>query len=142
MLSLYHLNRLKFTSWIKCGFNYFEMPVSCARHLSYFCGVYSNLAPSSSVFSSVSTRRFLAGYLSRCDPVNLTFLISSRGALFAGTVFLRNLQHCLGEPHFTYDSYRTHAADQYIEPYRHTQSWTPLHCSWIISAAVAGSTWC
>jgi hypothetical protein len=34
----------------------FEMLVSCARRLSDFCGVCSNLAPISSSFSLVSTR--------------------------------------------------------------------------------------
>jgi hypothetical protein len=36
----------------------FEMSVSCARRLSDFCGVCSNLALISSSFPSVSTRRF------------------------------------------------------------------------------------
>lgn len=27
--SLHRLNKFQFTSWIKCEFNYFEMPVAC-----------------------------------------------------------------------------------------------------------------
>jgi hypothetical protein len=36
----------------------FEMPVSCARRLNDFCGMWSNPALISSSFPPVSTRRF------------------------------------------------------------------------------------
>jgi hypothetical protein len=55
----------------------FEMPISCARRLSDFCGVCCNLASISSSFFLISTRRFLACFLSRCHPVNTILLISS-----------------------------------------------------------------
>jgi hypothetical protein len=53
----------------------FEMPISCAGHLSDFCGVCSNLHTVSPSSSSVSTRHFLAGSLSVSDPVNLNILL-------------------------------------------------------------------
>jgi hypothetical protein len=75
-LSLYHLNRMEFTSWIKCGVNNFKIPLFRSRCLSDFCGVCSNLVPTSSSFS-LGRQHFLAGCLSRNDPVDLTFLMSS-----------------------------------------------------------------
>jgi hypothetical protein len=38
--TVYHLNRLESTFWIKCRLNNFEMPMSFVMH---FCGVCSNL---------------------------------------------------------------------------------------------------
>jgi hypothetical protein len=80
--SLYRLNMFKFTSWIKCGFNYFEMPVSCARHLSYFCGVYSNLAPSSSIFFFSKHTTFSSRFLVQMWPSEPDFLNKFTGGPF------------------------------------------------------------
>jgi hypothetical protein len=71
--------------WIDC----FEMPVSCARRLSDFRGVCSNLASFRPLsFLSVSNWHFVTGFLSRSNPVHLTFLISSWMPLVLGTVFM------------------------------------------------------
>jgi hypothetical protein len=53
----------------------FEMPFSCARHPSDFCGVCSNVAPVSSSVSSVSKRSILSGFLYRSDLIDLPLLI-------------------------------------------------------------------
>jgi hypothetical protein len=69
----------------------FKMPDTCARRPSDFYGVCSNLASiSSSLFTS--TGRFLAGFLLRSDPVDLTFSICSRMSRVLGTVFPVNLR--------------------------------------------------
>jgi hypothetical protein len=84
--TLYRLNKLEFASWIKCLFNNFEMLVPCSRRVSDACDVYSNFASIFSSISSVSTRRFIAGLLSRNDPGVLTFLISLWMPFALGTV--------------------------------------------------------
>jgi hypothetical protein len=84
----YCLIRMKFSSWI----NNLEMPVSCARRLSDFCGVCFNLSPTLSSFSLVRTWHILASLLSRSDPVDLTLLIGLQIHLMLETVFPGNLQ--------------------------------------------------
>jgi hypothetical protein len=84
--TLYRLNKLEFASWIKCLFNNFEMLVSCPRRVSDACDVYSNFASILSSISSVSTRRFIAGLLSRNDPGALIFLIRLWMPFALGTV--------------------------------------------------------
>jgi hypothetical protein len=71
--------------------NKFSKLVSCARCLSDFCGVCSNLAPILSSFPLVSMLHFLAGFLSRSDPVDLILLISLWMPVMLGTVILGNL---------------------------------------------------
>jgi hypothetical protein len=101
--TLYHLNRLKFTAsslWL--------LTISRRQSLVQgdFCGVFSNPAPISFVFSSVST-----GFLSRSDPVDLTFLTSLWMPVVLGNVIPRNLRrnflrHFVQEPHFTHDLHK------------------------------------
>jgi hypothetical protein len=47
-----------------------EMLVSCGRHLSDLCGVCSKAAPILSIFPLLSTKCFLADFLSGRDPVH------------------------------------------------------------------------
>jgi hypothetical protein len=68
------------------------MLVSWARHLSDFHGVYSNLIPNLSSFCSARTWHFLAGFLSRSDPVDVTSVIHLLMSVMLGTVVLENLQ--------------------------------------------------
>jgi hypothetical protein len=69
----------------------FEIPVSCARSLNDLYGVWSNLVPISSSLSSISTQNsFLAGFLSRIDPVDLALLISAWMYVVLGTVIPGN----------------------------------------------------
>jgi hypothetical protein len=56
------------SSFIALTVDDFEMPVSCERRLDYFCGACFNLVLISSGFPSVSTRRFLADFLSEVTP--------------------------------------------------------------------------
>jgi hypothetical protein len=86
---------LSLNSFITVAADNLEMPVTCAWHLSDFCGVDSKLAPISYRFSLISTWHFLAGCLSRSDPMDLTLLISLRMSLLLETVFLGNLQYFL-----------------------------------------------
>jgi hypothetical protein len=98
------------SNFIALATDNFKMLVSCARHLSDFSGVCSNLVPILYSFSLVSTQQFLAVFLSRSDPVDLTLLISLWMPVvlvtaILGTLQQNFLQHFLVEPHFTYDLY-------------------------------------
>jgi hypothetical protein len=62
-----------------------KMPASCASCLSDFCSLYSNLDPILSSFSLVSTQCFLARFLSRSVPVDLTLFSKIMHAFYAWT---------------------------------------------------------
>jgi hypothetical protein len=80
-----------FSSYIALAADDCEMLVSCARQLSDFCGVCSTLAPILSSLSSISTQHsFLAGLLSRSDPVDLILLISVWMLIVLGSVIPGN----------------------------------------------------
>jgi hypothetical protein len=84
--------------------NDFEILVSYA-----FCGVRSNPDPTSYSSCPVRMQLFIAGLLSRNDPVDQNFL-SSWMPLVLGTVLPGNLRriilrHFLAKPCFTHDSY-------------------------------------
>lgn len=68
----------------------FEVLFSFTKRLSDFYGVYSNVANTSSNFTSVST--ISISFLVRYDAVDPTFLISSRMTLVLETVFAENLR--------------------------------------------------
>jgi hypothetical protein len=94
------------SSFVALAVEDFEMLVSCARHLSDISGACFNLAPITFSFSLICTQRFLEGFLSRSDPVDLTLLISLWMPVVLGTVIPGNLlknflQHFLAEPYFT-----------------------------------------
>jgi hypothetical protein len=102
------------------------MSGSCTRRLPDFWGVCCNTVHILPIFSWVRTRSFLPGFLSRSNPVGLTFLIISWTPLVLETVFPGNLsedvlRHFLAEPPGTYVSHTETHAEQYIEPHRHTQ---------------------
>jgi hypothetical protein len=102
------------------------MPVSCAGYLTDFSGVCFNLALISSGVSLVSTWHFLAGFLSRSDPVDLTFLISFWTPLVLGTVFPVNLLMKFSptlSSRTTFHMIHTeeHAVQQYTKPFEDTQ---------------------
>jgi hypothetical protein len=86
--------------------------------------VCANLAPVSSSFYSVSTRRPLAGFVSRNYPVDLTFLVNSwmlvLGTVFPGNLRRNFLRQFLEELNFSCDCIENHAVEQYVEQYRHT----------------------
>jgi hypothetical protein len=68
------------------------LSVPCVRRLTDFCGVRSTPALTSLSLPSVSARRYLAGYLSGSDPVDLTLLIrSSRMPAVLGAMVPGNL---------------------------------------------------
>jgi hypothetical protein len=151
--TVYRLNRLKITLWIKWGWNHFEMTDTCAR-VSGFCGVCSNLSHVSSSFYSVSARRFLTVLLSRSDTMDLPLLISFWMTFVFETVFPGNLRqnfhrHVVVEPHFTQDSYRkTRCWPVYrtIDTHNNNRSliwsWTLLHyCVNNLSAQSCSSCW-
>jgi hypothetical protein len=142
------------SSFIALAADDFEMPVSCARRLNDLCGVCSNLDLNSSSFSSLSSLRFLAGILSRSDPVDLTLLISLWMSVVLGTVIPGNLQrnflrHFLVEPfHIWFIQKNTlfNSISNHIHPHtKITSTWHNVGHSctvvWIILAAVAVSTW-
>jgi hypothetical protein len=70
------------------GSDDFGMSVSCTRHVSDVC---PKLAPISCSLSSVSTRRFLAGFLSRSDPLNLNLEMNEWVSPVLEIVFQENL---------------------------------------------------
>ena len=53
-----------------------EISVSCASHRRDFCGVCSNLSPTSFSFSSVSTHLFALQFLLRIVPASLNLVTS------------------------------------------------------------------
>jgi hypothetical protein len=74
--TVYHLSWLKF---IVLAVDKLELLVSCARHVSDFCGVHFDLAIVSCSFCLVSKQLFffVAGFLSRSGLADLALWISS-----------------------------------------------------------------
>jgi hypothetical protein len=84
----------------------FETPVYWARRCSDFLGVCSSLAPISSNFSSVSTRRLCFCFLSIKSPVDLSLFTKLWIVCLLRTLSPRNLRRnfrrrFLADPHFT-----------------------------------------
>jgi hypothetical protein len=62
------------SSFVSLAADDLEMSFSCARRLSDFCDVCSNLAPISSIFYSVSTQRLFSRFLAQKWPSRADFI--------------------------------------------------------------------